>query len=97
MTDGHVDGITCFVKPGVVLFESDPGAEGEFAALERENRRALELATDAQGRSLEIIDIEISHEGISEDQDLFCSSYINFYLPNGGLVMPSYGVPLIPR
>ncbi len=92
MTDGHVDGITCFVKPGVVLFESDPGAEGQFAALERENRRALELATDAQGRSLEIIDLSISHHEIEADRDMFCTSYINFYLPNRGLVMPSYGV-----
>ena len=92
MTDGHVDGITCFVEPGVVLFESDPGAEGEFAALERENRRALELAKDACGRSLEIIDLSISHDDIEADRDMFCTSYINFYLPNGGLVMPAYGV-----
>jgi agmatine deiminase len=37
--------------------------------------------------------MEISHEGIGEDHDMFCSSYINFYLPNGAVVMPAYGVP----
>ena len=93
MTDGHVDGIMCFVKPGVVLFERDLAAEGVFAELERENRRALELAKDAAGRKLEIIDIAVDHSQIGEGHDLFCSSYINFYLPNGGLVMPAYGVP----
>ncbi len=92
MTDGHVDGIMCFVKPGVVMFESDISAQGELAKLERDNRRALELATDSQGRPFEIIDIAVDHSQIGEDYDLFCSSYINFYLPNGGVVMPSYGV-----
>ena len=92
MTDGHVDGIMCFVKPGVVLFESDPSSTGVDARLERENRRALELATDAQGRSFEIIDLVADHTEIGHEDELFCSSYINFYLPNGGLVMPSYGV-----
>jgi len=92
MTDGHVDGIMCFVEPGVVLFERDSAAEGIHAKLECENRRALELATDAQGRPLQIIDLTSDHAAICGDDELFCSSYINFYLPNGGLVMPSYGV-----
>jgi agmatine deiminase len=93
MTDGHVDGIMCFIKPGVVLFEKNSTADEVEARLERENRRALELATDARGRKLQIIDMEISHSGIGEEHDMFCSSYINFYLPNGALVMPAYGVP----
>lgn len=92
MTDGHVDGIMCFVKPGVVMFEKDTSNESVIAKLEKENRRALELAIDAQGRKLEIIDLEVDHCGIGENFDLFCSSYINFYLPNDGVVMPSYGV-----
>jgi agmatine deiminase len=93
MTDGHVDGIACFVEPGVVLFELDRSAPPEIAALERENRRALELATDARGRKLEIVDLVSEHEGIGADQELFCRSYINYYLPNGAVVMPAYGVP----
>ena len=92
MTDGHIDGIACFLEPGVVLFELDRSAPPDIAALERENRRALELATDARGRRLEIVDLVSEHEGIGADQELFCRSYINYYLPNGGLVMPAYGV-----
>ena len=92
MTDGHVDGIMCFVKPGVVMFERDISAEGTFSALEKDNRRALELAKDAHGRRLEIIDLEVDHSCIGQGQELFCSSYINYYLPNGGVVMPVYGV-----
>jgi agmatine deiminase len=92
MTDGHVDGIMCFVQPGVVLFERDSASEGVYAELERENRRALELAADARGRKLEIIDLTCDHSEIGHEDELFCSSYVNFYLPNNGLVMPHYGV-----
>jgi agmatine deiminase len=92
MTDGHVDGVMCFVKPGVVMVERDMSGYSVAAELDRENRRALELATDAKGRKLEIIDIEVDHSNIGEGFELFCSSYINFYLPNGGVVMPCYGV-----
>jgi len=92
MTDGHIDGIMCYIRPGVVLFERDSAATGILAELERENRRALELATDARGRRLEIVDLVCDHAGIGPADELFCSSYINFYLPNNGLVMPGYGV-----
>jgi len=92
MTDGHVDGVMCFVEPGVVMFERESSGEGAYAKLDKENRRALELATDARGRKFEIIDIVVDHGAICNDDELFCSSYINFYLPNGGLVMPCYGV-----
>ena len=93
MTDGHIDGIACFIAPGIALFELDRSAPPDIAALERENRRALELAVDARGRRLEIVDLVSEHEGIGADQELFCRSYINYYLPNGGVVMPAYGVP----
>jgi agmatine deiminase len=54
-TDGHVDNIACFVRPGLVLLtwtddESDPQHEISRDALER-----LEAATDARGRSLEVV------------------------------------------
>lgn len=93
MTDGHIDGILCFIKPGVVLFESDSDTDHEFSRLDQENRRALELATDANGRHFEIIDLQVDHGGIGDGKELFCSSYLNFYIANGGIVMPKYGVP----
>jgi agmatine deiminase len=54
-TDGHVDNIACFARPGVVLLtwtadEGDPQHAISRDALER-----LEAATDARGRSLEVI------------------------------------------
>ena len=54
-TDGHVDNLACFARPGVVMLtwtddESDPQHERSAAARER-----LEAATDARGRSLEVV------------------------------------------
>jgi len=54
-TDGHVDNLACFARPGMVLLTwvedpDDPQHAVSRAALER-----LEAATDARGRSLEVI------------------------------------------
>jgi agmatine deiminase len=54
-TDGHVDNLACFARPGVVLLtwtddKSDPQHERSAEARER-----LEAATDARGRSLEVV------------------------------------------
>jgi agmatine deiminase len=89
ITDGHVDGFACFVRPGVALAEQpDPSAAdaGEM----RENLRALRLARDAKGRSL---DIGLLHRPKEVESEIgsFCDCYVNFYLANGGVVMPRFG------
>jgi len=91
-TDGHVDGLACFVRPGVVLVESDPDPASERHEILERNYRALEQATDARGRKFELHRIEEATE-MDPIGDRFCVSYINFYLANGGLVMPTYGIP----
>ncbi|MGH8722474.1 MAG: agmatine deiminase family protein, partial [Burkholderiales bacterium] len=57
-TGGHVDNIACFARPGVVLaLSSTDTADGNYAAL-ADNIARLRAASDAQGRSLEVIEIE---------------------------------------
>ena len=56
-TDGHIDNLACFVRPGLVLLtwpqeDSDPQREVARDALAR-----LEAATDARGRRLEVVRI----------------------------------------
>jgi agmatine deiminase len=92
ITDGHVDGLLTFVKPGLILFESDPSASGAALRLAADNRRALELAVDASGRRLQIMSIDDAYE-VQTPHRLFCRSYVNFYIANGGIVMPRFGVP----
>jgi len=92
-TDGHVDGLACFVRPGVVLAEPDPDSipgSGRHEILE-ENIRILETATDARGKKLQVFRIQAA-TGVEVLGDRFCRSYINFYIANGGIVMPAYGI-----
>jgi agmatine deiminase len=56
-TDGHIDNLACFARPGVVLLtwtddESDPQQAISRDALDR-----LQSASDARGRSLEVVRI----------------------------------------
>ena len=56
-TDGHIDNLACFARPGVVLLtwtddESDPQH-----AISSDALRRLEAATDAHGRSIEVVRI----------------------------------------
>jgi agmatine deiminase len=54
-TDGHVDNLACFARPGVVLLTwTDDESDPQYA-ISRDAQERLEAATDARGRSLEVI------------------------------------------
>ncbi|MFN2165503.1 MAG: agmatine/peptidylarginine deiminase [Anaerolineae bacterium] len=93
-TDGHVDGIACFTRPGVVLAEPDPSAAPgtEHHDILQENQDILRNSVDARGRRL---DVHLIQAGTQMEVvgDRFCRSYVNFYIANGGIVLPAYGVP----
>jgi agmatine deiminase len=91
-TDGHVDGLACFIRPGEVMVAWDPDTGSERHRILMENVRALEQATDARGRRLVIHHIEEATD-CEDMNDRFCWSYINFYIANDGIVMPAYGLP----
>ena len=112
-TNGHVDNLCCFVRPGVVALgwtddRSDPQYARLLDALER-----LTQTRDAKGRKLEVVKVpmpeplcmtEAEFNGLqhsSSDEGYegrapgkrMAGSYINFYIANGGIVMPGFGVP----
>jgi len=91
-TDGHVDGVCAFVAPGrvVVQLPSDP-EHPDFERM-RANRAVLEAATDARGHSLELIDLPQSAFVDVEGKHTEVG-YLNFYIANGGVVVPVAGVP----
>ncbi|MCP5156531.1 MAG: agmatine deiminase family protein [Ectothiorhodospiraceae bacterium] len=93
-TDGHIDGIACFVRAGVVMFERSAPDDPGFAVNEA-NRRALEDATDADGRAIEIVYIDEAPAAPRAQGKGwgYCRSYVNFYVANGGVVMPGFGIP----
>ena len=91
-TDGHVDNLACFSDHGValVLSESDP-EDPNYARLSR-NIDALSKTT-TNGNLLEIIEIQqpARQEYRGERLPL---SYINFYIANGGVVLPEFNDPM---
>jgi len=92
MTDGHVDGVCAFARPGVLLVDATRDQGSVYAEVVRENRRALELATDAQGRKFELIELYEATDAVDTEAEVFCASYTNFYIANGAIIMPAYGI-----
>ena len=88
-TDGHIDEIAFFVKPGVVMAitTDDPG-DANFKAFQ-DNLDRLKRSRDAQGRELEVIPIR---QPARRDQNgvRLTLSYTNLYIANGGIVMPAF-------
>jgi agmatine deiminase len=90
-TDGHVDNIACFVRPGVVMAATcDDPADPNHAIL-NDNLARLKRARDAKGRALEIIELPQPREARHLDGQRLALSYVNFYIANGGIVMESFG------
>ncbi|MFJ9850292.1 agmatine/peptidylarginine deiminase [Streptomyces sp. NPDC101150] len=91
-TDGHVDGVCAFVAPGKVVVQLPDDPEHPDYARMRANRAVLEATTDARGRRLEIVDLAQSAfvEVAGAPVEV---GYLNFYLANGGVVVPVAGLP----
>lgn len=92
-TDGHVDEVACFVRPGVVLAltTNDPD-DGNYERF-RENLAALRAAADAHGRALQVVTMPQPERQERGDGRRLTLSYVNFYVANGGVVMPSFDAP----
>ena len=53
--------------------------------------RRLRSGKDAEGRPFEVVEIEQPREARQDWRGRpLAASYINFYLPNGGVVMPAF-------
>ena len=88
-TDGHVDNVACFVKPGTIMALTCTDKNDSFYEKINENLEILKTSTDSKGRRFEVIELEMSYKRLIPDDDE-PSSYINFYIANNGIVMPSF-------
>jgi len=107
-TDGHVDNMACFVRPGEILLHWTDDEEDPQYPISREALEYLERTPDARGRKLKIHKIHqpgplfVSEEE-SKGLDLgeiqarggsrLPASYINYYLPRGGVIVPLFADP----
>jgi agmatine deiminase len=92
-TDGHVDNIACFACPGSVILGMPAKDHPDYPSAMEATRR-LKTARDAKGRALEIVELP---QPVKERRDwrgrLLATSYVNFYLVNGGVIMPAFDDP----
>ncbi|MFB8007135.1 agmatine/peptidylarginine deiminase [Nocardia sp. NPDC056000] len=87
-TDGHVDGVCTYVRPGVVIAQTceDP-ALPDFERMAA-NLKVLRESTDAAGRSFEILELPQFPIKTLPDGTETMVAYANFYVANGGVVVP---------
>ncbi|MDE1905660.1 MAG: agmatine deiminase [Rhodospirillales bacterium] len=108
-TDGHVDNLACFVKPGVVLLTwCDDPADPHYQ-VSREAEARLKDARDAKGRALTIERIPMPTPMFYTEEEAggvdatasgmnrkagerLAASYVNFYIANGAIIAPAFGV-----
>ncbi|KAF4340538.1 agmatine deiminase [Fusarium beomiforme] len=97
VTDFHIDAFARFIREGQVLLSrpsdrADPRVVQAF----KEAKDILSKETDRRGRRLEVFEIEEPHyrdlPGEQMEWGVGVASYVNYYLPNGGLIMPRFGL-----
>jgi agmatine deiminase len=92
-TDGHIDGIAAFARPGAIVVESSNNPRDPRKPFFDALRSQLEEERDARGRSFELLELPEAPEECAIG-DRFCLSYVNFYIANGAVVAPAYGIGL---
>lgn len=106
-TDGHVDDVACFIRPGEVACIWTEDKNHPFYQYAQDAYKTLSEATDAKGRKLKVHKLCLtknpcylhgaatidSVEGTMprSDSDIAIASYMNFLIVNGGVIVPQYG------
>lgn len=84
-TDGHVDNVVAFVRPGMVLLQSTLDETDDDFSVAEQNREILEAA-GLEVRELEVLPhARCFHETVEVP-------YLNLYPANGALIVPVGGV-----
>ena len=90
-TDGHVDNVARFVRPATVLCQA-AGRNADDEARLQSNINRLRRSRDAAGRQLTVIEVPwLPYPDIADRRP---ASYCNFYIVNGGVVVPLVGARL---
>jgi agmatine deiminase len=90
-TDGHIDTIVRFIAPGVVLCMVPQSADDPNANTLERIAATLATFTDAKGRRLNVVTIPSPGRVLDEAGQIMPASYVNFYIGNRTVVVPTYG------
>ena len=104
-TDGHIDNLACFARPGEICLTWTDNKRDPQYAISHDAWERLHDERDAKGRRLKVTKLPmpgpltlsakeasgiIPREGTKprEAGERLAASYVNFYIANGGIVMP---------
>lgn len=104
-TDGHIDNLACFVRPGEVCLTWSDNPRDPQHAISLDAWERLNDARDARGRRFKVHKLPspgplymtakearglVPRKGSKPRSpgDRLAGSYVNFYIVNGGIVMP---------
>jgi agmatine deiminase len=104
-TDGHIDNLACFVRPGEICLTWTDNKRDPQYAISVDAWERLNDERDAKGRRLKVTKLPmpgpltlsakeaggiIPREGTKPRAagERLAASYVNFYIANGGIVMP---------
>ncbi len=90
VSDGHIDGVVRFIRPGLVLMSGFAGADSDWGRTYDESKAILQCAKDAKGRNFEIAEAPPPEVWRSREPGFF-TSYANFYVGNGAVYTPEFG------
>lgn len=88
-TDGHVDELACFARDNLLLAASTSPSDPNFERLQA-NLQVLGGLTTRDGRQVQVQHLPLPPPLLSDGRRL-SRSYVNFYIANGGILMPRYG------
>ena len=90
-TDGHIDNIARFIAPGRVVCQAPAGPDDPNSETLNAIAAALETATDAAGRILDVV--RVPGVGLYRNAlgEISPASHMNFIIANDVVVVPIYG------
>ena len=106
-TNGHIDDVACYIRPGEVacIWTDDPNHP--FYAPAQAAYKTLSEATDAKGRKLKVYKMCMTKEPCylkdawtidvatgaipREEGEISIASYMNFLITNNAIILPQYG------
>jgi agmatine deiminase len=91
-TRGHIDILTCFVRPGVVLAHNQQDPAHPDHDICAEYLAILRGSTDAKGRPLEVIEVP-APATTHVDGEIVDWGYLNHYICNGAVILCTFDDP----
>jgi agmatine deiminase len=106
-TNGHIDDVACFARPGEVITIWTDDKDDPFYGTAMDAYKTLSEAVDAKGGKLKIHKLCLPKKPVllsgakyidtapgtlpREDGEICIGSYMNFLITNGAVITPQYG------